>query len=192
MMDKKESPFQSTSNRKNKRSLRSAAAPKQIQISSVKSTQTLQDLKLLIYQEVEIVPYRQNLYKREQGKNILLENDDLTLAQYEIKPDSVIVLEKKEESIEILEDVPIGGLEIEEGFKGTGLYSFSAPGDPSESDQSSDEKSQHNKWSCAHCTYLNIPEHVVCQICRRQEQQDPDANTESEQELQTNGKKKKN
>lgn len=87
--------------RANRYALRSAnaSAPKKSKIEGVKSTESLHNLKLMIYQVTDIPPFQQSL----SYNGLPLERDDFTLAQYRIFPDSVLNLEKSKENDQILE-----------------------------------------------------------------------------------------
>ncbi len=86
-------------------------------LTGVSATDTLHTLKLKIFQELEIIPIQQKLSKG----GTVLEQDDFTLAQYNIIPGTTLMLEKIQENQELLDE---SRPEVEEGFKGTVLHSI--------------------------------------------------------------------
>lgn len=72
---------------------------KTIKIENVSCDQTLQLLKLQIFEQTEIVPFQQSL----SYKGTALEGDDKTLYQLKIEPMSTLQLDKRKENASILD-----------------------------------------------------------------------------------------
>lgn len=158
-----------TSARANRYALRSAnsSAPKKEKVEGVKSTDSIHNLKLMIYQVTDIPPFQQTL----SYNGLPLERDDFTLAQYRIFPDSVLNLEKSKENDQLLEgellicriilaDVPANY--YEEGFKGTGLY---GGGPPSQTPKETAMEQESLGKPCPACTLINPLSATQCSVC---------------------------
>eukprot|EP01114_Cavostelium_apophysatum_P016467 TRINITY_DN4691_c0_g1_i1.p1 TRINITY_DN4691_c0_g1~~TRINITY_DN4691_c0_g1_i1.p1 ORF type:complete len:609 (+),score=204.19 TRINITY_DN4691_c0_g1_i1:121-1947(+) len=167
---KRAPPVKSVWNNKNNYNTRSKneKKPTKTKISGVNSSQTLQHLKLLIYQAMEIAPFQQNLYT---SSGVLLEQDQLSLAQCNIAPGDVLSLEKREESDTFDEDVP-SAYYREEGFEGTIFHSGSKSSDRKDSpvkipsgDSDRNVKEKDDKWRCPQCTFDNPIDEDMCSMC---------------------------
>lgn len=173
-------------------STRSKEAPKSIKIEPVNCNQTLQTLKLQIYQETDIAPFQQTLFYNGQP----LENDEWSLSMLNITPRTTLYLEKKEENSDVLEDDSSFSREVEEGFKGTALHSnFSSSNKTTSSSNNSSEEEEEEEedsemvdleitnetqelkiskidltseekiWGCSECTLHNSITTNECEAC---------------------------
>jgi len=145
----------SNGNSASRYSLRSKDVTKKEKIEGLKHSDSLQHLKLRIYEKMDIPPFQQALFLEEKP----LENDQLTLSHYKIYPGVTLVLEKKEEDVEILDDIPSNY--YEEGFKGTGLYSNNFE----KGNNSPKKESNGAEKQCPVCTLFNPSGAPKCDAC---------------------------
>jgi len=153
---KKADPFNYTQNQpRQTRSSTRKSVPTKTKIEGVNSCDTLQKLKLLIYQKMDIAPFQQNLYTME---DVPLDHDNFILNKLGILPEDTLQLEKREESELFLDDFVNTGNYKEEGFAGT-IFSSSNFVNKNKVDLTDE------KWSCSQCTFENEPSELKCHIC---------------------------
>mmetsp|Transcript_4816 Transcript_4816/g.6723 ORF Transcript_4816/g.6723 Transcript_4816/m.6723 type:complete len:547 (+) Transcript_4816:1487-3127(+) len=127
---------------------------KKVAVQHINCTDTLQELKLKIFEATEIPPLQQRISLDDQP-NAILSSDDLTLAQCNITLKSIVVVEKlEEENIEFLDDVVKP--EVEEGFKGTGLLGYS---------KRKENQPEQQPPACSACTFINEHGSKTCSMC---------------------------
>jgi len=135
--DSKASNNSTSTNSDNKHRMRTRGSDQRRRISNVSATDTVQHLKMLIFDVTNLSPIQLKLYKGDT----VLDQDELTLAQVGVIPGITLQYEEVEENLELLDDREP---EFEEGFKGTTLYTL-AQQTGSSSSESEEEIEQPNK-----------------------------------------------
>jgi len=146
-------------------------------------TTTVEELKLFIYENMDIAPYKQNLWFEDQ----FLEDDKAPLIQYKVHPNGTIAIH---------EQMHMGSMEyippqvIEQGFKGSKLIGNNlSPNNQGEDkievniednievdvqtiediieDPIKDPVPEigPNQWQCKNCTYVNNDYNFICDVC---------------------------
>ena len=102
--------------------------------------------------------------------DVLLEHDELSLAQLSVFSEVTLTLEKREENSSFFEgnkkphnlftfpDVEPSIHDLEEGFKGTALFSASPRREKA-------EEIEDENWQCSKCTFINTLEDPMCAAC---------------------------
>lgn len=169
-------------------------AGKSYMIKHINSSQTLQQIKLLIYQQTDIPPFQQKVVKLngEAFMDMLGAYDDMTLSEIGLVSESTLVIQKIEENDHYLADDSqqlqsnkAKSREPEQGFKGTALHSIPISKNlvNIKEDQencltsSGSEDGKHlgkpainaedndTAWSCQQCTFRNPKLALQCEIC---------------------------
>eukprot|EP01119_Soliformovum_irregulare_P018254 TRINITY_DN5563_c0_g1_i1.p1 TRINITY_DN5563_c0_g1~~TRINITY_DN5563_c0_g1_i1.p1 ORF type:complete len:1047 (+),score=301.44 TRINITY_DN5563_c0_g1_i1:343-3141(+) len=121
---------------------------KQHKIEGVNSHDTIQQLKLRIFEVTSIAPFLIALTK----DGVAVDDDDKIISSYEIENHSHILLTKRPEDTEILDEAPVPRHTVETGFSGTGLTNFPP-------------KRKVSQWTCDACTLENDPSLEYCGAC---------------------------
>jgi ubiquitin carboxyl-terminal hydrolase 48 len=128
-------------------------------IEGVTSQTTVQKLKMLICEDLDLLPSEQELHYQD----IILVDPKKTLAEYGVKNDSVIQALKVDGSVN--DDIAMRDNAKEEGFLGSTLLGGKRKRDDGSRSEETSRSENTAQWKCDACTLINAADENSCAAC---------------------------